>query len=173
MMIPEAEPHSKAFYNDSTDRWEESISPEYPQELDPFGELPLETEFLKPAVQKFRRFFLENLAPADGVGLPMAEGHVSVFLKRSDYSGREALIVEIQFKQPESTDIIRELIYRFYLYDNNVAIKKIVDFSIVLQDPLINAETILDQVFITELDLQRLEYAKQAVQRHPGLSRRK
>lgn len=161
-MLTEAEPHIR--YILSGKPTVEIRSPDCPEELNPFGEIPFETELIKEDIAELRASFLNEVGDHTGEGRITPEGYVRVFNDPS-----KPLLIEIDFYHPPAEDreeFIKRLVHRFKLYENNIAVKQVVDWSAVGGSQLIVTETILSQEFVTQDHLPSLNYALRVLQQH-------
>lgn len=151
-------------------------SPDCPEELNPYGEVPIECEMIKPEIEKLRLFFQDdNLGDVGwSKGRPSPEGLVSITAGRDD-SERKALIVDISFPQPtvDENEALRRIVQRYCLYPNNIGTYK--NLEHVFREyrdedgkvVLVNEETIASQGFIEEIHLEMLKYARLILERMP------
>ena len=142
------------------------------EELDPFGAIPIDAELIKGKINAFRQSFLADL-PESGWGLSKAqpEGHISIDTIHYDQHRYLPLRVQIIDNQqlPRIKGINKELIHRFQIYENGVAIVKLVEKSYVYsthgkeKKTWKTYENILSQRFADESYLRYLDYAQKVI----------
>ncbi len=132
--------------------------------LDPFGDVPIETEIVKPQIRELRDFFMNHGSGRIGCGLSKNTPEAGISVHGLAENGHHVIFVQTDEHQPnEPAD--RSLQHRFYLYPNNVGIRRDVDFLLRFDDRLAEpdvaiSENILGQKFVTEEDLAHLNYVK-------------
>lgn len=163
-MVTEIEPHIRYIY--SGEPTVEIRSPDCPEELNPFGEIPFEAELIKEDLAKIRASFLNEIGSLGEKTTPAPEGNVII----TNTSGKP-LQIEIGWHQPPAEDrgeFGKNLFHRFKLYGNNVASKQVIDLSLAFIKGhigvLVVSETILSQEFVTADHLLPLNYALRALQ---------
>lgn len=139
--------------------------------LDPYGKVPIEIETVKADIESLRDFFIEHGSgkPRNGVAKSAPESGVSVHGIEED--GYHVVFVETNERSPDGA-FNRGIHHRFYLYPNNVGIRRDVDFMMstnnrVEEGPDVTmSEIVLAQKFVTnEEDLRHLQYVKAVLQR--------
>lgn len=150
-------------------------SSECPEDVDPYGEVPVEVEFLKPMIEELRAFFLKGEGDEGWAkGRPSPEGIVDIIAGKDD-AGRKTLIIAIWHEQPtvQEDEALRRQIQRYYLYPNNVGTYQFLEhvfreFRDEYQKVVhVNEETVLSQGFMSEIHLENLKYAKMVLERNP------
>jgi len=162
-VIAEIEPHRVSIL-DKHGRWVERKMPHFPEDMDPFGEIPIETELVRNQIMFNLDFFRRMLSGVSGGGTPSQEGNVSVCLNKKDDEGRicpvEVRIDYVKTRIAQGNDATRIETHRLFLYENGIGVRRVEDW--VLTNRRLD-ETILSQKFITEEDLRLLDYARMII----------
>lgn len=174
-MSVEAIPYLKRTHHIAKNEVTVEKSPDYIEELDPYGEVPIECELLSPEIENLRTFFIGDRDDKGwGKGRPSPEGIVSIHATE-DESGRNALIVEIRFPQPtiDENEALRSNVQRFCLYPNNIGTYRFLER--VLREfrdedrkvVHVTEETVASQGFVGEIHIEMLKYARMVLEKTP------
>lgn len=163
-MATELEPHRVSTINEHG-RWVERKLPHFPQDIDPFGPIPIEAGVVSNQILLNLDFFERILGNISQVS---PEGNVHVRLNEKDDADRicpvEIRIDYVKTRMSQGSDATRIEAHRLFIYDNGVGVRKIENWVITHSRW---DETILLQKFITEEDLHLLSYAKMIISQSP------
>ena len=148
-------------------------SPNCPEDIDPYGDIPPEAEFLKPSINEYRQLFIERHADVGWSQFkPSPEGGVEI-CATEDGRGGKVLIVSVRHHQPTSCEdeVFRGEISRYFLHPNDVGTYQTLMHIFKEHDdeygkPMwIHEYTVLDQGFMQEIHLESLRYARIILER--------